>query len=99
MTNATFQTMTSINVTNVQGFGPVNQSNSVRGLNNPKSTTVVAPGASALSSIAWLDSPRSRRCSTCPEVKDHYFVLALLDPYTEDCATSAAPTRRRRATT
>ena len=54
MTNATFQTMTSINVTNVQGFGPVNQSNSVRGLNNPKSTTVVAPGTSALSSIATV---------------------------------------------
>ena len=55
VTNATFRTMTSVNVTNGQGFGPVNQFNSVRTLNNPDSTAVVAPGASSLSSIAWLD--------------------------------------------
>jgi len=83
-TNATFQTMTSVNVTNGQGFGPVNQFNSVRALNNPKSTTVVAPGASALSSIAWLDLTAEPQVLHVPEVTDHDFVLALLDPYTED---------------
>ncbi len=84
VTNATFQTMTSVNVTNGQGFGPVNQFNNVRTLNNPTSTTVVAPGASALSSIAWLDLTAEPQVLHVPEVKDHYFVLALLDPYTED---------------
>ncbi len=84
VTNATFQTMTSVNVTNGQGFGPVNQFNSVRTLNNPKSTAVVAPGASALSSIAWLDLTAEPQVLHVPEVKDHDFVLALLDPYTED---------------
>ena len=84
VTNATFQTMTSINITNGQGFGPVNQFNNVRALNNPKSTTVVAPGASALSSIAWLDLTAQPQVLHVPEVKDHDFVLALLDPYTED---------------
>jgi hypothetical protein len=84
VTNATFQTMTSINVTNGHGFGPVNQFNSVRTLNNPNSTAVVAPGASALSSIAWLDLTTEPQVLHVPEVKDHDFVLALLDPYTED---------------
>ena len=54
VTNTTFETMTSVDVSN-GAFGPVNQFNNVRGLNNPGSTEVVAPGSNALSSIAWLD--------------------------------------------
>ena len=53
VTNATFATMTSIDVSN-GAFGPVNQFNNVRSLNNPNSTAVVAPGSTGLSSIAWL---------------------------------------------
>jgi hypothetical protein len=83
-TNATFLTMTSVNVTNGHGYGPVNQFNSVRTLNNPSSKAVVAPGASTLSSIAWLDLSSEAQVLHVPEVKDHNFVLALLDPYTED---------------
>jgi hypothetical protein len=83
-TNKTFLTMTSVNVTNGQGFGPVNQFNNVRALNDPSSTTVVAPGANALSSIAWLDLTAEPQVLSVPTVTDHDFVLALLDPYTED---------------
>ncbi len=83
-TNKTFLTMTSINVTNGHGFGPVNQFNSVRKLNNPNSKAVVAPGASALSSIAWLDLRREPQILHVPRVRNHFFVLALLDPYTND---------------
>jgi len=83
-TNKTFQTMTSINVSNNQGFGPVNQFNSVRKLNNPKSKAVVAPGANALSSIAWLNLQRQPQVLHVPRVRNHDFVLALLDPYTND---------------
>jgi hypothetical protein len=83
-TNKTFLTMTSINVSNNQGFGPVNQFNSARSLNNPKSKAVVAPGANALSSIAWLDLRREPQVLHVPSVTDHFFVLALIDPYTND---------------
>src|SRR5208337_5108867 len=54
VTNTTFETMTSISVSN-GAFGPVNQFNNVRSLNNPGSTAVVAPSPTSLSSIAWLD--------------------------------------------
>jgi hypothetical protein len=83
-TNKTFLTMTSINVPNGQGFGPVNQFSHVRTLNDPTSTAVVAPGANALSSIAWLDLTAEPQVLHVPKVSDHFFVLALLDPYTED---------------
>lgn len=83
-TNKTFLTMTSVNVANGQGFGPVNQFSSVRQLNNPNSKAVVAPGANALSSIAWLDLRRQPQILHVPRVRDHFFVLALLDPYTND---------------
>ena len=83
VTNKTFLTMTSVNVSN-GAFGPVNQFNNVRTLNNPDSTAVVAPGANGLSSIAWLDLTQEPQVLQVPQVTDHVFVLALLDPYTED---------------
>ena len=82
-TDKTFRSMTSINVSN-GAFGPVNQFNSVRSLNNPKSKAVVAPGANALSSIAWLDLTHGPQVLHVPQVRGHFFVLALEDPYTED---------------
>ncbi|MEI6363276.1 MAG: DUF1254 domain-containing protein [Actinomycetes bacterium] len=80
-TNATFLTMTSTDVS--QGtFGPVNTFNSNTGANNASSTTVVAPGATSLSSIAWLDLTAGPQVLHVPKVTGHAFVLALLDPYT-----------------
>jgi hypothetical protein len=83
VTNTTFETMTSIDVSN-GAFGPVNQFNSVRSLNNPGSTVVVAPGSNGLSSIAWLDLSEEPQVLHVPEVHDHFFVLAFIDPYTTD---------------
>jgi len=82
-TNATYQTMTSVNVSN-GAYGPVNQFNNVRGVNNAGSKAVVAPGSTSLSSIAWLDLRDESQVLHVPEVTDHYFVLALIDPYTEN---------------
>jgi hypothetical protein len=80
-TNTTFLTMTSTDVS--QGtFGPVNTFNSNRGANNASSTTVVAPGATSLSSIAWLDLTAGPQVLHVPKVTGHAFVLALIDPYT-----------------
>ena len=63
-TNTTFETMTSIDVSN-GAFGPVNQFNNVRSLNNPGSTVVVAPGSTGLSSIAWLDLSKEPEVLQC----------------------------------
>jgi hypothetical protein len=82
-TNATFQTMTSVNVSE-GAYGPVNQFNNQRSLNNAGSGAVVATGATTLSSIAWLDLQNEPQVLHVPQVTDHYFVLALLDPYTEN---------------
>ena len=83
--NKTFLTLTSVNVPdNGTVFGPVNQFNNQTTLNNPGSTAVVAPGANALSSIAWLDLTEEPEVLHVPLVTDHFFVLALLDPYTQD---------------
>ncbi len=83
VTNATYQTMTSVNVSN-GAYGPVNQFNNERGANNAESKAVVAPGSTSLSSIAWLDLREEPQVLHVPEVAGHYFVLALIDPYTEN---------------
>ena len=80
-TDATFLTMTSIDVSK-KGCGPVNQFNSVRKLNDPSSKTVVAPGSNGLSSIAWLDLRKEPQVLHVPRVLRHSFVLGLIDPYT-----------------
>lgn len=83
VTNLTFKTMTSVDVSN-GSFGPVNQFNNERTLNGPNSTAVVAPGANSLSSIAWLDLSKEPQVLHVPQVLDHDYVLALIDPYTND---------------
>lgn len=82
-TNDTFLEMMSTSVTNSGGL-PVNRFNHIRLLNDPNSKAVVAPGASALSSIAWLDLTEEPQVLHVPEVSSHDFVLALIDPYTEN---------------
>ena len=85
-TNATFLTMTSVNVSS-GAFGPVNQFNSVRSVNNPGSTTVVAPGSNGLSSIAWLDLRAEPQVLHVPVIRGHFFVLGFIDPYTRISST------------
>lgn len=83
VTDATYRTMTSVDVP--QGaFGPVNRFNDVRTPNTSSSTAVVAPGATSLSSIAWVDLRDEPQVLHVPKVTGHDFVLALVDPYTED---------------
>ena len=83
VTNTTFATMTSVDVSNGT-FGPVNQFNNVRSLNDPGSTEVVAPGSNGLSSIAWVDLSKEPQVLHVPEVQDHFYVLGFIDPYTNN---------------
>lgn len=81
VTDLTYRTMTSVPISE-GAYGPVNQFNNVRAANTSKSTAVVAPGSTSLSSIAWLDLREQPQVLHVPEVVDHFFVLALIDPYT-----------------
>jgi len=93
VTDATYRTMTSVNVS-TGAFGPLNRFNHVRGGNKAGNATVVAAGSSSLSSIAWLDLRSEPQVLHVPAVAGHHFVLALIDPYTENVANlgSAAGT-------
>lgn len=81
-TDRTFHLMTDDGAS--KGVAPINRFVHRRTFNNADSKTVVAPGANGLSSIAWLDLTEGLQVLHIPEVSDHYFVMALLDPYTED---------------
>ncbi|MCX5774681.1 MAG: DUF1254 domain-containing protein [Fusobacteria bacterium] len=94
VTNATFQTMTSVNVTE-GAFGPVNKFNNVRVLNTAGSKEVVATSATNLSSIAWLDLTDGPIVLHIPEVEDHLYCLALIDPYTENLVTFGTASKTR----
>lgn len=83
LTNHTFLEMTTAGDA-ANGGVPVNQFNHIRSLNDPNSKVVVAPGANALSSIAWLDLTEEPQVLHVPDTADHDFVLALIDPYTEN---------------
>src|SRR5262245_25192118 len=71
-TNKTYLNQTSVNVSNGEGFGPVNQFNPVRELTDADDRSVVAPNYDTLYSIAWLDLKRQPRVIHVPKVKDRY---------------------------
>ena len=93
-TDITFRTMTSIDVSK-GACGPVNRFNNVRKLNTPGSTAVVAPGANALSSIAWVDLRREPQVLHVPRVVNHCFVLGFIDPYTSNIRNLGSVHRTR----
>jgi DNA sulfur modification protein DndE len=85
-TDKTFANQTSIDVSNGRGFGPVNQFNPVRQFITPEDRSVVAPNLDTLYSVAWLDLSREPQIIHVPKVKDRYFVVPLMSPYTENFA-------------
>ena len=85
-TDKTFENQTSIDVPNHRGFGPVNQFNPIRSFVTPDDRSVVAPNLDTLYSIAWLDLSDEPQVIRVPKVKDRYFVIPLMSPYTENFA-------------
>ncbi|MBM0124213.1 DUF1254 domain-containing protein [Pimelobacter simplex] len=85
-TDATFRAQTSVDVPNDRGFGPVNRFNPVRSFITPEDRSVVAPNLDTLYSIAWLDLRDEPQVVRVPKVKDRYFVVPLMSPYTENFA-------------
>jgi hypothetical protein len=83
-TNKTYLNQTSVNVSNGRGFGPVNRFNSVRQFSTPDDRSVVAPNFDTLYSIACLDLKKQPQVIHVPKIKHRYYVIPLLDPYTEN---------------
>ncbi len=82
--NKTYANQTSINVSNGKGFGPPNRFNPVRQFAQPDDRSVVAPNYDTLYSIAWLNLNRQPQIIHVPHIKHRYFVIPMLDPFTED---------------
>ena len=77
--------MTSVNVTNGQGVRPgqpVQQR--PHASTTPTARPSSRPARAPVVDRAGSTSATEPQVLHVPEVKDHYFVLALLDPYTED---------------
>jgi hypothetical protein len=87
-TNRVYLTSTSVNVPDGAGGGPVNQFSHIRRLTNPSDKTVVAPNHDTLYSIAWLDLRAHPIVVHMPVVRRRFAVFELVDPYTENFATS-----------
>ncbi|WP_408898226.1 DUF1254 domain-containing protein [Nocardioides sp. R1-1] len=85
-TDATFRAQTSVDVPDSRGFGPVNRFNPVRSFITPEDRSVVAPNLDTLYSIAWLDLSAEPQVISVPKVKNRYFVIPLMSPYTENFA-------------
>ena len=85
-TDATFRSQTSIDVPDGRGFGPVNRFNPVRRFITPADRSVVAPNLDTLYSIAWLDLSKEPQLIHVPKIRDRYFVVPLMSPYTENFA-------------
>ncbi|MCB0870403.1 MAG: DUF1254 domain-containing protein [Solirubrobacterales bacterium] len=80
----TYRNQSSINVPNGRGFGPVNRFNPVREFAKPDDKSVVAPNYDTLYNIAWINVARQPMIVHVPKIKNRYFVIPLMDPYTED---------------
>ncbi|MDQ6523474.1 DUF1254 domain-containing protein [Nocardioides sp. LHD-245] len=83
-TDATFRAQTSIDVPDGRGFGPVNRFNPVRKFITPDDRSVVAPNLDTLYSVAWLDLSDQPQVIHVPKVRNRYFVIPLMSPYTEN---------------
>ncbi len=94
-TNQTFRTQTSVERPTGRGFAPVNRFSRAHKLANPTSRSVVAPNHDTLYSVAWLDLSRQPMVVHVPQVRHRYFVIPLLDPYTEDLKNLGSVHRTR----
>lgn len=82
--NKTYRNQTSIDASNGRGFGPANQFNPIRQFIEPEDQSVVSPNLDTLYSIAWMNLNKQPLIIHVPKVKKRYFVIPLLDPYSED---------------
>jgi hypothetical protein len=74
---------------------PVNQFAHRRALPDPTSTAVVSPNSDTLYSTAWLDLTAEPIVLSLPEVRDRYYLMQLLDAWTNVFASLGTRTTGR----
>lgn len=80
----TYRNQTSINVPDGHGFGPPNRFNPGKKFANPRVRSVVAANFDTLYSIAWVNLKRQPKVIHVPTIRNRYFVIPLMSPYTEN---------------
>ena len=65
------------------GLGPVNQFNHMRIFPKPMFKAVIRPNFDTLYSSAWLDLTREPVVVSTPDTGDRYFILQMMDMWTE----------------
>jgi len=68
--------------TGIVGFAPLNQFAYATELADASFSTIIRPNADTLYTLAWLDLNDQPMVISLPEVKDRYYMMALLDAYT-----------------
>lgn len=71
---------------------PINQFIHMRAFPDPSFTDVVSPNADTLYSVAWLDLTSGPMVLSLPEMGDRYYVMQLLDAWTNVFASPGTRT-------
>jgi hypothetical protein len=89
---ATRRQMTNLEVGQRPGFGPMGQFTHVREFPPAEFRAVVRPNFDTLYSIAWIDVRDEPRVITVPDTVGRYYLLPLLDMWTDAFAVPGSRT-------
>lgn len=65
------------------GFGPINQFSHMRAYPDANFKVVVRPNFDTLYSVAWLDLTEDAQVVSVPDTKGRYYLLPMLDMWTD----------------
>jgi hypothetical protein len=90
--DVTRKVMTNVSDGTKPGAGPMNQFSHMRAFPTAEMREVVRPNFDTLYSIAWLDLTREPVILSAPNTKGRYYLLPLLDMWTDVFAAPGART-------
>ena len=77
------QVMTNVSSAESNGRAPINQFSHVKQFATPQNKDVVRPNSDTLYSSAWLDLSKEPLILSVPNTDDRYYLLPLLDAWTD----------------
>jgi hypothetical protein len=81
--DVTLKVMTNVEASRKPGAGPMNQFSHLRAFPPVEMRDVVRPNFDTLYSIAWLDLTKEPVILSAPDTKDRYYLLPLMDMWTD----------------
>lgn len=91
-TRRAYRTATSVSRPDTAAHAPVNRFSHAAGLARPEDRDVVAPNHDTLYSMAWLNLAHQPQVIHVPRIRDRFFALELLSPWTENFANISSVT-------